>query len=63
MLEAEKLNSQLTELRIKLQPLEIERDRLREKLEVAQEARDTMLYADLVVNSTNGLPLTQAEIH
>lgn len=60
--EAEKLNSQLTEIYIKLQPLELERDRLWEKFKVAQEARDTMLYADFVANSTNGLPLTQAEI-
>ena len=61
-LETEKLNSQLTELYIKLQPLEIERDRLWTKFKTAQEARDTMLYADFVANSTNGLPLTQAEI-
>ena len=60
--EAEKLNSQLTEIYIKLQPLELERDRLWTKFKTAQEARDTMLYADLVANSTNGLPLTQAEI-
>lgn len=61
-LETEKLNSQLTELYIKLQPLEIERDRLWTKFKTAQEARDTMLYADFVENSTNGLPLTQSEI-